>query len=137
DVLAISLSGHDGIGHRHGPNSREMEEITVAEDRALAKFFTGLQKSGLLDKSLIVLTADHGASPAPSWVETKKIPTGKISESDLSKKMADALDQKFGKPKNKSWFSASMSLNFYFDYETLKSKKLELASAEALAKEVL
>lgn len=65
DVLAVSLSGTDYVGHRYGPDSREQHDNIIRLDRALGTFIDSLYK--LRDSSSIVfaLTADHGVTPYP------------------------------------------------------------------------
>jgi predicted AlkP superfamily pyrophosphatase or phosphodiesterase len=136
DVLAVSLSSHDILGHRFGPNAREMEEMIVEEDRALSKFLGFLNKEGLLDKSLIVLTADHGVAPAVEYVKANKLDVEKINYLNLYKNLNAHLDRKFGKPK-KEWIASHLTLNFYFDRSVLSDKKLSLEEVEKEAKKVL
>jgi hypothetical protein len=68
DVLAISLSATDYIGHRYGPDSREQHDNVIRLDRALGAFIDSLYK--LRDSSTIVfaLTADHGVTSYPELV---------------------------------------------------------------------
>ncbi|NUR34405.1 MAG: hypothetical protein HOQ30_10385 [Gemmatimonadaceae bacterium] len=68
DVVAISLSATDYIGHRYGPDSREQHDNVLRLDRALGAFIDSLYK--LRDSSTIVfaLTADHGVTPFPELV---------------------------------------------------------------------
>jgi hypothetical protein len=65
DVLAISLSATDYVGHRYGPDSREQHDNILRLDRALGAFIDSLYK--VRDSSTIVfaLTADHGVTPFP------------------------------------------------------------------------
>lgn len=65
DVLAISLSATDYVGHRFGPDSREQHDNILRLDRALGAFIDSLYK--LRDSSTIVfaLTADHGVTSFP------------------------------------------------------------------------
>src|SRR5258708_30641016 len=65
DVLAISLSATDYIGHRYGPESREIHDHILRLDRSLGAFIDSLYK--LRDSSAIVfaLTADHGVTSFP------------------------------------------------------------------------
>ena len=65
DLLAISLSATDYVGHRYGPDSREQHDNVLHLDRALGTFIDSLFR--LRDSSTIVfaLTADHGATPFP------------------------------------------------------------------------
>jgi arylsulfatase A-like enzyme len=68
DVLAVSLSATDYVGHRYGPDSREQHDNILRLDRALGAFIDSLYK--LRDSSTIVfaLTADHGVTPLPELV---------------------------------------------------------------------
>ena len=65
DVLAMSLSTTDAIGHRYGPDSRELHDQLLRLDRTLGKFFDSLFV--LRDSSTIImaLSSDHGVSPFP------------------------------------------------------------------------
>ena len=65
DILAVSLSATDYVGHRYGPDSREQHDNILRLDRALGAFIDSLYK--LRDSSSIVfaLTADHGVTPYP------------------------------------------------------------------------
>jgi arylsulfatase A-like enzyme len=68
DVLAVSLSATDYVGHRYGPDSREQHDNILRLDRALGAFIDSLYK--LRDSSTIVfaLTADHGVTSFPELV---------------------------------------------------------------------
>ncbi len=68
DILAISLSATDYIGHRYGPDSREQHDNVLRLDRALGAFIDSLYK--LRDSSTIVfaLTGDHGVTSYPELV---------------------------------------------------------------------
>jgi arylsulfatase A-like enzyme len=68
DVLAISLSATDYVGHRYGPDSREQHDNILHLDRALGAFIDSLYK--LRDSTTIVfaLTADHGVTSFPELV---------------------------------------------------------------------
>lgn len=65
DVLAVSLSTTDAIGHAFGPDSRELHDQVLRVDRALGRLIDSLYK--LRDSSRIVfaLGADHGVAPFP------------------------------------------------------------------------
>ena len=71
DILAVSLSATDYIGHRYGPDSREQHDNILQLDRSLGAFIDSLYK--LRDSSTIVfaLTADHGVTSYPELVATR------------------------------------------------------------------
>lgn len=65
DVLAISLSTTDAIGHRYGPDSRELHDQILRLDRGLGVFFDSLFRIRNQNDVVIALTADHGLTPFP------------------------------------------------------------------------
>ena len=65
DVLAISLSATDYVGHKYGPDSREIHDQVLRLDRALGAFLDSLFMVRDSTKIIIALTADHGVAPFP------------------------------------------------------------------------
>jgi arylsulfatase A-like enzyme len=65
DVLAVSLSATDAVGHRFGPDSREMHDQVVRLDRALGAFLDTLFTLRDSTRVLVALTADHGVQSMP------------------------------------------------------------------------
>src|ERR1051325_2598691 len=63
DLLAVSLSTTDYIGHAYGPDSREIHDQVLRLDRYLGRFFEQLFVRYGGSNVLIVLTADHGVTP--------------------------------------------------------------------------
>ncbi len=65
DVLAVSLSATDYIGHRYGPDSREVHDQVLRLDRALGMFLDSLYRLRDSTRIVVALTADHGVAPYP------------------------------------------------------------------------
>jgi predicted AlkP superfamily pyrophosphatase or phosphodiesterase len=65
DVLAISLSSTDAVGHRFGPDSRELHDQVLRVDRYLGAFFDSLFAVRDSSQIIIALTSDHGVAPLP------------------------------------------------------------------------
>ncbi len=65
DLLAVSLSVNDYVGHAFGPYSAEVADTTIRTDRYLADFFNDLDQLVGLDNVWIALAADHGVAPNP------------------------------------------------------------------------
>lgn len=68
DLLAISLSATDYIGHRYGPDSREQHDNILRLDRNLGAFIDSLYKLRDSTRIVFALTADHGVTPFPELV---------------------------------------------------------------------
>ncbi|MCE9601522.1 MAG: alkaline phosphatase family protein [Gemmatimonadetes bacterium] len=65
DLLAISLSTTDAVGHRWGPDSRELHDQVLRLDRSLGVFLDSLIALRGADRIVLALTADHGVAPSP------------------------------------------------------------------------
>lgn len=76
DLLAISLSTTDAVGHRWGPDSRELHDQVLRLDRSLGVFLDSLFALRGRENVVIALTADHGVAPNPevrsSWGDNAK-----------------------------------------------------------------
>ncbi len=71
DLLVISFSSNDAIGHCWGPDSQEVLDVTLRSDRILADLLGFLDKQVGEGKYLLALTADHGICPLPEVVAAK------------------------------------------------------------------
>lgn len=65
DILAVSLSATDYIGHRYGMDSRELHDQILRLDRSLGAFLDSLYKLRDSADVIVALTADHGTTPYP------------------------------------------------------------------------
>lgn len=97
DYLSISFSSTDYVGHMFGPSSLEAEDNIVRLDRTLENLFAKIDDSVGLDKTLIVLSADHGAPEAPGFLATLGIEARTFDFAAIDKQPAiDALRRDFG-----------------------------------------
>jgi hypothetical protein len=69
DLLAVSLSAMDYVGHLYGPYSHESRDVLRRLDLAVARFLDKLERELGPDRVLVVLTSDHGVLPLPEWLE--------------------------------------------------------------------
>jgi len=65
DVLAVSFSTTDAVGHRFGPDSRELHDQILRLDRILGRFLDSLYTLRDSSQVLIAFTSDHGVGPLP------------------------------------------------------------------------
>ena len=68
DLLAISLSATDTVGHAYGPASLEAEDALLRLDASLGEFLRFLESRVGADRLLVALTSDHGVLPLPEWL---------------------------------------------------------------------
>jgi hypothetical protein len=69
DLLALSLSATDTVGHAYGPGSLEAHDALARLDAALGEFLRFLESRVGKQQILVALTADHGVLPLPEWLE--------------------------------------------------------------------
>ncbi len=65
DLVNIALSTTDAVGHRWGPDSRELHDQVVRLDRSLGAFLDTLFTLRDSSRIVIALTSDHGITPLP------------------------------------------------------------------------
>jgi predicted AlkP superfamily pyrophosphatase or phosphodiesterase len=98
DVLAVSLSSTDAVGHRFGPDSQEMQDTILRLDRYLGEFFQFLESTVGMGKVLIVLSADHGVQPLPEVQNARGISARRVMVElgELLRELERTLQSRFG-----------------------------------------
>jgi predicted AlkP superfamily pyrophosphatase or phosphodiesterase len=96
DLLSISLSATDYIGHAYGPESREAEDNFARLDRLLAAFLTTLDEQFGREQTLIVLSSDHGICETPETLAALGLPARRLLEAEIEKAARGALTQLYG-----------------------------------------
>jgi arylsulfatase A-like enzyme len=95
DLLTISLSANDILGHQLGPDSPEMAAMALALDRELADWFAFLGHQVGLVNTLIALSADHGVSALPDAAKKLHIPAANLDAGNLQAEINAAVTAKF------------------------------------------
>jgi predicted AlkP superfamily pyrophosphatase or phosphodiesterase len=136
DLLAISLSPNDILGHQVGPDSPEMKQMALDLDRELAEFFNFLgHQIGLADV-WIALTADHGVSSLPDAVKKLRIPAANLDAGKIEAQINSAITAKFsaGHP------AAYVKLDYpmaWLDQEAFAAAHVHERDAEAAVGEAM
>ena len=91
DVLSISLSATDYVGHGYGTQGTEMCLQLHQIDAAMGDFFAGLDARGI--DYAVVLTADHGGFDMPERLREQALPAAQRADASLLPK---ALSERVG-----------------------------------------
>lgn len=138
DLLAISLSNHDILGHALGPESPEMEKLVLAEDVELQRFFGVLQKQMKgWSEVLFVMTADHGIPGTPTKLLPPENGDGQFDALASIRNVNRHLDEAFKVRSKEPWITATFLLNFYLNEKFIQERGLSLAAVESEAKKAL
>lgn len=88
DVLTLSYSSTDYIGHNFGVNSKEVEDTYIRLDLDLERFFKYLDEKIGKGEYTVFLTSDHGAVDVPSYLQSVKIPAGYLNDLEMKQKLS-------------------------------------------------
>ena len=132
DVLAVSFSSNDYVGHAVGPDDPAVRDISIRTDRLLGKLFDAIDGRIGAGNTLVILTADHGVAPVPEVNQARKMPGGRLNGGELTAKITDALTKRFGPGK---WLLASSGGMLYFNQDLIRAQKLDPAEVELVAAE--
>ena len=138
DYLAVSFSSTDYVGHIFGASSLETEDNLVRLDRTLAALLSFVDDKVGLDKTLIVLSADHGQPEVPGHLNEMGILSAHhFDAKGLDRKPAFAsLKQQFGI--GKELIEAYFHPYLYLNHEVIDEKGLDRGTVEqAVVEELL
>jgi hypothetical protein len=128
DVLAVSFSANDVLGHRVGPDAPEVEEMCVQTDHALAKLIDAAERQvGGPQNLLVVFTADHGVAPVPEVNIQRKLPGARIHSDDTRKAIDARLREKFGQGE---WILADEGCTLYLNDALIAQKGISRQEVE-------
>ena len=96
DVLTVSFSSTDYVGHNFGVNSKEIEDTYIRLDKDLKRFFEALDAQVGVGEYTVFLTADHGAVDVPSYLKTLKIPAGYLNKTERKEQFNAFLMKTYG-----------------------------------------
>ena len=126
DLLVVSFSSNDPIGHTWGPDSQEVLDVTLRSDAILAELLGFLDSRVGKGKYLLALTADHGICPLPEFSAAHDRPDAKrVDPAALRVGAENHLRATFGAPtdpKAKSgWIEEFVAPWYYLNERLLKA----------------
>ncbi len=96
DMLAVSISSTDAIGHTYSTRGKENYEVYMQLDKDLTDFLNLLDKEVGKGNYLLFLSADHGAAHNYNYMKRNKIPAGAWEGSKVVKELNTYLQGKLG-----------------------------------------
>jgi predicted AlkP superfamily pyrophosphatase or phosphodiesterase len=130
DLLTVSFSSNDAVGHTYGPDSPRVHDMCVRTDHELEKLFSVLDRSIGMQHVLVVLTADHGVMPEPEQLERDRMPAGRLTNTALFDPIRQALVARFGAGE---WLVKTAGASPYFNRTLIAQKSLDPAEVERVA----
>ena len=97
DFLSVSFSANDYVGHRFGEYSQEVMDMTLRVDQQIGTLLDFIDAQVGLQNTIVVFTADHGASPIPEQAAAKGLPGRRYQKQELLKLVEDALEARYAR----------------------------------------
>ena len=136
DYLSISFSSTDYVGHIFGPSSLEAEDNLLRLDRTLAELLSFVDEKVGLDKTVIVLSSDHGAPEAPGYLKEMGYEADFIYPEAFDRQGAiSVLKQKFGI--GEKLITTYFHPYLYLNRDAIRQRKLDQAEVERAVVEQL
>jgi hypothetical protein len=144
DLLLVSFSGNDLVGHIWGPDSQEVLDVTLRADKIVADLLKFLDAEVGKDRYTAVIAADHGVCPMPELQSSKdKYPAAtRKPVVELGLGLLDALDAMYGKENGAPtrWLEVFDDGTWpwvYLNHKAIVARKLKVEDVAAVARDWL
>jgi hypothetical protein len=130
DLLTVSFSANDYVGHALGPDSPEVRDMALRVDRSIGKLLAYLDRRVGPGRVLVVLTADHGVAPLPEVLSARRMPGGRQPAKAIQDAIQDGLAARFGDGR---WVLGTSTAGVYLNRDLIGSKRLDEAQVQEVA----
>jgi predicted AlkP superfamily pyrophosphatase or phosphodiesterase len=135
DVLAVSFSSTDYIGHNFGANSKEVQDTYLRLDQDLKRLFDALDSKVGKGEYTVFLTADHGAIHVPAYLQSVKIPASYVNSNADKQKLNNFM---FNTYKSLELIENVSNNQIFLNHAKLKEMNLKLSEVQdAIVNEII
>ncbi|OIQ18819.1 alkaline phosphatase PafA [Lacinutrix sp. MedPE-SW] len=135
DVLAVSFSSTDYIGHNFGVNSKEIQDTYLRLDKDLERLLSALDAKVGVGEYTVFLTSDHGAVEVPAYLKSNKIPSGYFDGKGFRKKLDSFMLKRF---KASNLIENISNSQIFLNKTALKTSNISIEEVQnALIKELI
>jgi hypothetical protein len=112
DVLTVSLSANDILGHQMGPDSDDEKQMVLSLDKDIDGFFTWLDAKVGLGNVVVAFTADHGIAPIPAESAKLGVASARIDLDAFAVSINAALNKRFSPGMKKVYLMPTQELPY-------------------------
>jgi predicted AlkP superfamily pyrophosphatase or phosphodiesterase len=135
DLLAVSYSSNDYVGHRYGPDSPEVRDMAIRVDKLIGELLAAAELQVGAGRVLVALTADHGVAPVPETNVQRRMLGGRLSIQPIRAAVEQALKARFG---GGTWIADMLfDGGIYFTPDPIPGKAIDRAEMERVAADVI
>jgi hypothetical protein len=144
DLLCISFSSNDAVGHTWGPDSQEVLDVTLRSDLIVRDLLAYLDDRVGPGRYLLALTADHGICPLPeasrsALIPPRRYPPAPVPAERVAADGIDGLANRANRFLNETfaqegregqWFEAVLLPWMWLNPGNLRERGLDAATVE-------
>lgn len=130
DLLAVSFSAMDYLGHGSGPDTPRMREMVLSIDQKIGTLLAAAERQAGRGKVVLVFSADHGVSPVPEELAARKLSGGRYDAQAQRAAIQDALVARFGAGE---YIQSNSEAGYYLDPAVLAANGASQTEAEEVA----
>ncbi|MBN1950557.1 MAG: alkaline phosphatase family protein [Bacteroidales bacterium] len=127
DVLTLSFTETEYIANLFGPLSVEMEDAVLRLDKELAHLLDFIEKQIGKENILVILTAEHGVSHLPEYLEDHKVPSGYFNAASSISLLKSYMNNIYGKG---DWIKQYHGQQIYLNRTLVEDAKLNLSDVQ-------
>lgn len=137
DLLCLSFSANDPIGHCWGPDSHEVLDVTLRSDRLMKQVLDTLDRWVGPGQYVLVLSSDHGVVPLPEVSQKQGREAARVSLPNLVLGLEKHLQATLGRGEHRGRWLVISDGEVYFQERTLAAHQVPRRAAEIAAREFL
>ncbi|MBZ9730351.1 alkaline phosphatase family protein [Salegentibacter sp. JZCK2] len=128
DVLTLSYSSTDYIGHNFGVNSKEIQDTYLRLDQNIADLLTHLDEKVGEGNYTIFLTADHGGVDVPAYLESVNIPAGYFESDEFTEELKEFTAEEFDE---EDLIESVYNSQIFFNYEVMQEAEISFSELQS------
>lgn len=126
DILSISFSAVDGVGHRFGPASYQMQDLVIRLDRYIGRLLNYLDDEYGMENVLLYMSSDHGGAYIPHYLRDLGVATGNTdNETHVGRELRNSVERFLKDAYGENILLSISNQNIYLDHEFINEAQLD------------
>lgn len=121
DFLALSFSSTDYVGHRFGPQSKEIEDTYLRLDQEIERLLNYLDETYGEGQYVVFLSADHAVAEIATHMMSENIPAGNLKTGAILTQLLQHITIKYGEGK---WIVNNSNGQLFLNHDLIQERKI-------------
>jgi predicted AlkP superfamily pyrophosphatase or phosphodiesterase len=134
DLLSVSFSAMDYVGHATGPDTARMHGMVLSVDQKVGQLISAAERQAGRGNLLVVFTADHGVAPVPEENIQKQLPGGRYDARAEREAVEAALDAALGEG---DYIAGAGEMSYYLNPQPIAGQNIAMNELERIAADAL